>query len=61
MESVIAQANKKMSPDITSVFITASQEYSFISSTVVRDIIINGGDAQGFMAEGINMNNYLQE
>lgn len=59
MESVIAQANKKMSPDITSVFITASQEYSFISSTVVRDIIINGGDAQGFMAEGINMNKYL--
>lgn len=60
MESVIAQANKKMSPDITSVFITASQEYSFISSTVVRDIIMNGGSAEGFMAEGININNYIE-
>ena len=36
MESVIAQANKKMAPDVSTVFIPACQEYSFISSTVVR-------------------------
>lgn len=59
MESVIAQANKKLFPEIVSVFIPASQEYSFISSTVVRDVIINGGDASPFLAQGIEIANYL--
>lgn len=61
LESVIAQANKKMEPGIISVFIPASQEYSFISSTVVRDVIINGGDASVFMPKNINIINYLPE
>lgn len=58
LESVIAQANRKMSPDIVTVFIPASHEYSFISSTVVRDVIINGGDASPFLPQGINIENY---
>lgn len=59
LESVIAQANKKMEPKIISVFIPASQEFSFISSTVVRDVIINGGDASVFMPKNIDINKYL--
>lgn len=58
LESVIAQANKKMAPDIQSIFIPSSHEYSFISSTVVRDVLINGGDASHFLPEGININDY---
>ncbi|MCF0177239.1 MAG: pantetheine-phosphate adenylyltransferase [Bacteroidales bacterium] len=60
-ESVVAQANKKMAPDISSVFIPSSQEYSFISSTVVRDVIINGGDARCFMPKGVNLNKYMEK
>ena len=55
LESVVAQANKKMSPEISSIFIPASQEYSFISSTVVRDVIINGGDASIFLAKSVDL------
>lgn len=60
MESVIAQANKKMYPDIVTVFIPASHQFSFISSTVVRDIIINGGDASAFLPKGVNIKNYIK-
>ncbi len=59
MESVIAQANGRLQPQITTLFIPASHESSFISSTVVRDVIINGGDASSFMPEGINIENYI--
>ena len=53
LESVIAQANRKMQPETVTVFIPASHSYSFISSTVVRDVIINGGDAAPFMPSTI--------
>ena len=58
LESVIAQANKKMNPDIQSVFIPSSHEYSFISSTVVRDVILNGGDARSFLPENVDITQY---
>lgn len=61
LESVISQANKKMCPDIQSVFIPSSHEYSFISSTVVRDVLINGGDASSFMPEGVDLDKFLKE
>ena len=58
LESVISQANKKMDPNINSVFIPASQEYSFVSSTVVRDVLIHGGDASIFIPNGVDINKY---
>ncbi len=61
LESVIAQANKKMDPNIETIFIPASQEYSFVSSTVVRDVLIHGGDASLFIPQGVNMTKYLNE
>lgn len=58
LESVIAQANKKMCPEIQSIFIPSSHEYSFISSTVVRDVIFNGGDASSFLPSNIDISQY---
>lgn len=58
LERVIAQANTKMSPEITTVFIPSSHEFSFISSTVVRDVFINGGDIKIFLADGVNLELY---
>lgn len=60
MESVIAQANKKMAPQITTIFVAASHEYSFVSSTVVRDIVINGGDPKDFMSGNVDIKKYLK-
>ena len=58
LERVIAQANTKMSPEITTVFIPSSHEFSFISSTVVRDVFVNGGDIKIFLAQGVNLELY---
>ena len=60
MESVIAQANRKMAPDILSIFIPAGHEYSFISSTVVRDVLNNGGNARCFLPQNVDIDKYLQ-
>ncbi|MDD2584702.1 MAG: pantetheine-phosphate adenylyltransferase [Bacteroidales bacterium] len=58
LERVIAQANSKMSPNITTVFVPSGHEYAFISSTVVRDVLINGGDISDFMVDGVTINKY---
>lgn len=61
LESVIAQANRKMQPETVTVFIPASHNFSFISSTVVRDVIINGGDAAPFLPSNIRIEDYLDK
>lgn len=61
LESVIAQANRNMAPEILSLFIPAGHEFSFISSTVVRDVLINGGNAKCFLPDNIDITKYLEE
>ncbi len=61
LESVIAQANKKMAPELQSIFIPSSHEYSFISSTVVRDVLLNGGDAGQFLPGNVDISKYRIE
>lgn len=53
LEGVIAQVNKVLDPSVVTVYVQASHEYSFISSTVVRDIILHKGDASRFMPKGV--------
>ena len=52
-ENSIAQMNKSMSDDIETIFISSIPELSAINSTIVRDIIINGGDASKFVPSAI--------
>ena len=59
LEQVIAQANHKMAPEIITVFIPAGAELSFISSTVVRDVLLHGGDVQRFIPKGIDLKNFI--
>jgi len=43
------QLNRKAAPDIESVYIFASAEYSFIRSTGVRELATFGGDISGLV------------
>ena len=52
-ERAIAQNNKAMS-GIDTIFIVAAPEFSHISSTIVRDIIIHKGDPSQFIPHVIN-------
>lgn len=43
-EKAVAQTNRKLMPSIDTVFLLTSSGYSSISSSIVRDVIRNGGD-----------------
>jgi pantetheine-phosphate adenylyltransferase len=53
-EKAIAQMNKAMAPDIETIFILPVAELSAINSTIIRDIVRNGGDASPFVPAGIS-------
>lgn len=48
-ENSIAQMNKAMDNEIETIFMSTIPELSAINSTIVRDIIINGGDVSKFV------------
>lgn len=54
-EKNIAQMNKSLNSEIETIFLITSPETSHISSTIVRDIIKNGGDASQFLPKEINI------
>jgi pantetheine-phosphate adenylyltransferase len=54
-ERSIGQMNKLMYPEIDTVFLLCAPEYASVSSSIVRDIIRNGGDVQQFVPEGITI------
>lgn len=57
-ERAIAQINKKMLPQIESVFLLTMPEHTPINSTIVRDIILHGGDASMFLPTSLNMSEF---
>ncbi len=57
-ERAIAQMNKAMHPEIESIMLLTTPEHTPINSTIVRDVIRNGGDASAFIPEGINIEDY---
>lgn len=54
-ERSIAQMNRALAPDLDTVFILSTPELSAINSTIVRDIIRNGGDASQFVPDSISL------
>ncbi|MEM7186249.1 MAG: pantetheine-phosphate adenylyltransferase [Bacteroidota bacterium] len=51
-EQTIAQANDKVN-GVDSVFLMCSPEYSHIASSVVRDIVRNGGSIDSLVPSGV--------
>ncbi|MFC2115899.1 pantetheine-phosphate adenylyltransferase [Bacteroidota bacterium] len=57
-ERAIAQINKAMYPELESVFLLTLPEHTPVNSTIVRDIIRNGGDASQFVPDAIDLSKY---
>ena len=54
-EFQIALINKKMNPELDTLFLTSSEKYTFLSSTVVKEMAAYGADLSEFApAEIIN-------
>jgi pantetheine-phosphate adenylyltransferase len=52
-EKTIADANRTMDRNIETIFLTGEPKYTSVASTIVRDIIRNGGDASPFLPQEV--------
>ena len=50
-ELQMAQTNHKMAPGVETVFLTTSLEYSYLSSTTVKEVAAFGGDISQFVPD----------
>ena len=48
-ERSIAQVNRKLAPEVDTLFILTETKYTPITSSIVRDVIRNGGDVSEFV------------
>jgi len=53
-EKSIAIMNNQIEPSIETVFFMTDAKYSAINSIIIRDILINGGDASQFLPDELN-------
>ena len=54
-ERSIADANRRLAPDIETIIIPTSQEFAHISSSAVRDILKHQGDYSAFIPDGVKL------
>jgi len=54
-ERSIGQINKKLNPEIETVFFLTDPQYTSLNSSIVRDILRHGGDASQFVPEQIKL------
>ncbi|MBN8702844.1 MAG: pantetheine-phosphate adenylyltransferase [Bacteroidetes bacterium] len=54
-ERGIGQMNRAMHTNVETIFLLTLPEHSAISSTIIRDIIKNGGDVSSFVPKGIDL------
>lgn len=50
-EKAIADMNRSLDPEIETVFLTCLPQYTSVASTLVRDVIRNGGDVAQFLPD----------
>ena len=50
-ELQMSQTNRKLSPDVETLFMTTGLEYSYLSSTTVKEVASFGGDISQFVPE----------
>lgn len=53
-EFQLASMNRNLAPEIESVFLMPADEYSFISSSLVKEVALLGGDVSKFVHPLIN-------
>lgn len=53
-EFQLAGMNRRMAPDIETLFLTPSEQYAYISSSLVKQIARLGGDVSAFVSPEVN-------
>lgn len=52
-EFQMALTNRKMAPDIETIFLMPNEDYSYVSSSTVREVAQLGGDVSNFVAKPV--------
>ena len=53
-ELQMAAINRRMRPELETIFLLGSEEYAFISSRMVKEIISHGGDVSQFVPPAVS-------
>ncbi len=54
-EKAIADMNRSLAPDIETIFLTCLPQFTSVASTLVRDVLRNGGNVSPFLPEQVNI------
>ncbi len=54
-ERGIGQVNRKLAPQIDTIFILTEAEYTPVSSSIVRDVVRHGGDISGLVPDVVKL------
>ena len=57
-ELMMAQTNKQLNPNIETMFFATSAEYSFVSSSMIRELAAFDGDITPFVPEEVSKRVY---
>jgi pantetheine-phosphate adenylyltransferase len=52
-EFQLAAMNRQLAPEVETIFLTPAEEYSFVSSSLVREIARLGGDVSNFVSPAV--------
>src|SRR5256714_5638299 len=53
-EFQMAGMNRKLYPDVETLFLTPDEDYMFVSATIVREIALFGGDVRQFVQDTVH-------
>src|SRR5690606_9977096 len=53
-EADVASMNKTQNKEIETVFLTADEKYRFVSSSLIKEVAMFGGDITGLVPENVN-------
>lgn len=53
-EAQMSIINRQLDPSIETLFLTAREEHSYISSTIVKQVALLGGDVSGMVPTGVS-------
>lgn len=53
-EKAIADMNRSLEDNIETIFLTCLPQYTSVASTLVRDVLKNGGDVSRFLPDAVN-------
>jgi pantetheine-phosphate adenylyltransferase len=53
-EKAIADMNRSIAENIETIFLTCLPQFTSVASTLVRDVLRNGGDVSKFLPKAVN-------